>query len=517
MHDVAVVPQDGVEGTVPQDVILRVSQLTKRFGPTLALDRASLEVRRGEVHALLGHNGAGKSTLIKTLAGVHAADSGTITLDGVTLSCTRPADALAQGIAVVYQELSLFGPLTVAENLAGSTGGGLDRAGGLVRPRAVLDRAREQLDRMGLDIDPSRRVETLPIGEQQMVEIGRTLSSGAKVIVLDEPTSALSPAETQVLFGLVRSMTAEGISFVLISHFLDEIMDHADRVTVMRGGRTEGTVNVADTTKRELLGMSLGDPDEVLETTYGDVGTALPPRSQAPLVLRSTDVYVAPRVRRFDLAVHQHEIVAIYGEIGCGHEEFADAVFGMRRVDGGQSVVLGHQVARSSPEEMREFGVGYIPSDRRRALATERSISDNVTLPALGHVHRWLLSPRRERALAATLIDWLRIRSGRPSAPIKSLSGGNQQKALFARWMVHPPRLLVLSEPTRGMDLRAKSDVLRTICSLRDGGTTVLLVTSEPETALAVADRILVAKRGRIVAEFVDRTVNSRNLVEATL
>ncbi|OBC17138.1 hypothetical protein A5784_25020 [Mycobacterium sp. 852013-50091_SCH5140682] len=498
-------------------MILQLRGVSKRFGPTQALADVDLEVRRGEVHALLGHNGAGKSTLIKTLAGVHTPDSGSITFEGKRLECTGPADAIAAGIAVVYQELSLFGPLSVAENMVGSSGGGLDLAGGIVRPRSIVERAAEQLAQMGLDIDPRRTVDTLPVGEQQMVEIGRTLSSGARVIVLDEPTSALSPAETRVLFKLVRSMAQQGISFILISHFLDEIMSHTDRVTIMRGGRSEATVDVATTTKRELLRLSLGDPDKVLSTTYGDTGTMLPARSTAPLVLRSRSVHIAPRVRHFDFEIHQHEIVSIYGEIGCGHEEFANSVFGMARIDSGELVVLGHIRDKQNSEMMREVGVGYIPGDRRRALALERSISDNVTLPALRHINRLSLTPAKERTLTGDMIAWLGIRGGRPSAPINSLSGGNQQKTLFARWLIHPPRLLVLSEPTRGMDLRAKSDVLRTIADLRDRGTSILLTTSEPETALAVSDRVLVARRGTLVAEFHTCTVNSRDLVEATV
>ena len=273
MPETTVRPAPEASATGNPDVILHLNDVTKRFGPTLALDRVDLEVRRGEIHALLGHNGAGKSTLIKTLAGVHTPDSGTIILDDAPLVCHRPADALARGIAVVYQELSLFGSLSVAENLIGSAGGGLDGTGGVVKPRSIVRHARDVLARMGLDIDPNRPVETLPVGEQQMVEIGRTLSSGAKIIVLDEPTSALSPTETTMLFKLVRGMADQGISFILISHFLDEIMDHADRVTVMRAGRTEGTVDVAGTTKRELLSMSLGDPDQILESTYGDTGS----------------------------------------------------------------------------------------------------------------------------------------------------------------------------------------------------------------------------------------------------
>lgn len=498
-------------------VMLSLQGVSKRFGPTQALDRVDLEVRRGEIHALLGHNGAGKSTLIKTLAGVHVPDEGSITLDGRPLVCERPADALAAGIAVVYQELSLFGSLSVAENIVGSAGGGLDVAGTVVRPRAIVRQARTQLHRMGLDIDARRTVDSLPVGEQQMVEIGRTLSSGARIIVLDEPTSALSPAETRTLFTLVRAMAADGISFILISHFLDEIMGHADRVTVMRGGRSIATVEVASTTKRDLLALSLGDPDEVLESTYSDTGTVLAPRRSDPLAVRASGVHVAPRVRSFDVDIYRNEILAIYGEVGCGHEDFAEALFGMTSIDGGELVVLGHVMDRTDTQTMRERGVGYIPSDRRRALAVERSICDNITLPALAHISRSVLRPRRERALAQRLVTWLGIRTAGPGAPIKSLSGGNQQKALIARWLLHPPRLLVLSEPTRGMDLRAKSDVLRTIMDLRDRGTTVVITTSEPETALAVADRIMVARRGVITADFSDCTLTARDLVEATL
>ncbi|QBJ96605.1 sugar ABC transporter ATP-binding protein [Rhodococcus sp. ABRD24] len=500
-----------------REVILELNGISKRFGPTQALSDVHLDVRRGEIHALLGHNGAGKSTLIKTLAGVNIPDQGSISINGVPASITGPKDALAAGISVVYQELSLFGSLTVAENLVGSTGGGLDLGGGLVRRGAINKRAAQELQQMGLDIDPDRKVDSLPIGEQQMVEIGRALFSGAQIVVLDEPTSALSPAETEVLFDLVQSMARKGVSFILISHFLDEIMDNADRVTVMRAGRAVDTVEVSRTSKRDLLALSLGDPDNVMTSTYGDSTTTLPPRMEGPLVLRATGVHVAPRVRSFDLHVHRGEIVSVYGEIGSGHEDFADTVFGMQSLSGGELVVLGHLVYRADSELMREYGVGYIPSDRRRALALEKSVSDNISIAALRHVSSGPLRPLRERKLAQRLIDRLGIRGARPTLPINGLSGGNQQKALIARWLVHPPRLLVLCEPTRGMDLRAKSDVLRTVADLRDRGTSVLLITSEPETALAIADRVLVARRGEIVTDFSDCTLTNRDLIEATL
>ncbi|MEI4741972.1 sugar ABC transporter ATP-binding protein [Rhodococcus erythropolis] len=499
------------------DTLLELRGISKRFGPTLALDDVSLDIRRGEIHALLGHNGAGKSTLIKTLSGVNIPDHGSILLQGKPLAITKPADAIAAGISVVYQELSLFGSLSVAENLVGSSGGGLDMYGHVVRRKSIITRAAEQLEKMGLSIDPRRSVDSLPVGEQQMVEIGRALFSGATVVVLDEPTSALSPSETEVLFDLVHAMSAEGVSFILISHFLDEIMDNADRVTVMKGGRSVGTVDITATSKRELLALSLGDPDKVLTTTYNDSNTVLPARSSEPVVVRARSIHLAPRVRKFDVDVHRKEIVAIYGEIGCGHEDLAESVFGMRHVDDGELIVLGHRVLDQNSETMRESGVGYIPGDRRRALALDKSISHNISLAALRHISTGILRPPREEQLATRLISELGIRGARPRDPISGLSGGNQQKALFARWFLHPPRLLVLSEPTRGMDLRAKSDVLRAVVQLREAGTSVLLITSEPETALAVSDRILVASRGRIVADLSDCTLTTRDLVESTL
>ncbi len=367
---------------------------------------------------------------------------------------------------------------------------------------------------MGLTIDPNRTVDSLPVGEQQMVEIGRALFSGARIVVLDEPTSALSASEVDVLFRFVRSMTARGVTFILISHFIGEILSHADRVTVMRGGRNVGTVNTAESTARELLALSLGDPDEILATTYDETATVLPPRSQEPLVVRATGVHQAPRVRHFDLQVHRGEILAVYGEIGSGHEEFADTLFGISRIDGGELIVLGHIVGDRNSEVMREYGVGYIPSDRRLALATGKSITTNITLAALRHISASITRPDRERRVAGQLIAKLGIRGARAGLPVGSLSGGNQQKVLFARWMLYPPKLLVLSEPTRGMDLRAKSDVLRLVRGLRDQGTSVVLVTSEPETALAISDRVLVASRGEIIAEFTDTTVTHRHLLE---
>lgn len=494
---------------------LRFRGVSKRFGPTLALKDVNLDVAAGEVHALFGHNGAGKSTLIKALAGAVHPDTGVIEMNGSPVDTSSPSGPINAGVRVVYQELALFGSLTVAENLVGASGGGHDAFGGFVRRGTIREQGKKMLDEMGLTISPDAIVEQLPVGEQQMVEIGRALFSGAEVIVLDEPTSALSPSETMVLFRLVREMAAKGISFILISHFLDEIMNHADRVTVMRSGQVIETFSVASTTPENLISVALGESAGVLAETFRDVATDLPAPATGPVVLQATHLQVLPTLSDVSFELGQGEVLAFYGELGCGHEAIGEAVFGLHKLKDESLTVLGQDVAKFQSPEMRDLGVGYIPADRRQALALDQAIFKNITIAALRHVSRGLIRPAKERDLASELIRRLNIRGATAGSPIRDLSGGNQQKALIARWLVNPPRVLVLAEPTRGMDVGAKSDVLRTIETLRNQGVSILLITSEPETALAAADRILAVHRGKIAREFAGEPVTIRDLVEA--
>lgn len=495
------------EALVP---IVELRGIRKSFGGIAALDGVSLEVAPGEVHALFGHNGAGKSTLIKTLAGAVTPDEGSVLVDGREIDVHSPKGALDAGIRVVYQELSLFGELTVAENLIAP-----DFRATLVNRSAVVKQARHHLATMGLDIDPNAAVENLPIGEQQMVEIGRALFSGARVVVLDEPTSALSPSETATLFGFVRQMADRGISFILISHFLDEILENAQRVTILRSGRVIDTLNVVEVTAKELVTLALGAEHEVLVGTYEDVARRLPPPRVGPVVARAAGLAVGSAVSGVDFEIGEGEIVAFYGELGCGNETIGEALFGLRRPEAGELTVLGRSVAGRNATKMRDLGVGYVPADRRAALALEQPVYRNVTLAALEKVCPWLLNRVRERRVTDSMIERLGIIGAEAGKQIGNLSGGNQQKALIARWLVDLPKLLVLAEPTRGMDVGAKSDVLRAIETVRDDGSSVVVITNEPETAVAVADRILTMRRGAIIGEFAGTSVSARDLVEA--
>jgi ribose transport system ATP-binding protein len=502
-------PAGGVVDT-GEPPVLELRGISKRFAAISALSGVNLTVGRGEVHALFGHNGAGKSTLIKTLAGAETPDEGQVIVNGARIDVSNPRGALDAGIRVVYQELSLFGSLTVAENLVGNRDSGsfVDRA-------RMMREAKEHLATMGLEIDPAITVEQLPLGEQQMIEIGRALFSGGRIIVLDEPTSALSPGETRLLFRLVGEMARQGITFILISHFLDEILDNADRVTVMRSGTVLTTLDVAGTTAPELIALALGDDSGVLAGTYSDVASVLPPPKPGPIVLSAQNLSVGSAVSRVTFDLAQGEILAVYGELGCGNETVGEAVFGLSHPTGGTLTVLGHTIGRQSPDELRRIGVGYIPADRRAALALEQPIYRNMTLAALRKVSPGILRIAKEKTVASGLIDRLGIRGATPALPVGNLSGGNQQKALIARWLVDLPEVLVLGEPTRGMDVGAKSDVLRTIESIREQGVSVLLITSEPETALATADRILTMSRGVITQQFAGTSVTARDLVEA--
>ena len=485
--------------------------ISKTFGGIHALDHVDFDIRDGEIHALIGHNGAGKSTLVKCLTGAHRPDDGKILVGGSVVDLHGPGDAIAAGIGVVYQELSLFPSLTVGENVLGP------RALGSrwIRWGDVWKVAAQHMAAVGLEVDPRLPLSQLSLGQQQMVEIARALFSGANVIVLDEPTSALGLAESRLLFDVLHSLTKKGKSFVLVTHILEEVIGNADRVTVLRDGKHVCTVDTAEVTKPELVDLMMGTEAKVLRSTYEGDAVVLPAASTAEPILEIRDLIVPPMVRGVDLTVRSGEIVGIYGDLGSGHIQLAEAAFGLLRATAG-AVIMGadRHVARS-PTHARDAGLGFLPPDRHKALAANQPIYRNVTIAALHRIQGWVLDTKAEQAVTARLIDELAIANARPERNVGQLSGGNQQKVLMARWLVRPPRVLILIEPTRGMDVRAKSEVIRIVQRLQTEGVSVLLVSTEPETVLAMAQRVLVMHRGRIVAEFADRLVDKRTLVEA--
>ncbi len=499
------------QSTQVAETVIKTEHLSKIYGGVRALDGVDFDLRKGEVHAIIGENGAGKSTLINILTGAVSPDAGVITVNGVLSPLLTPASSQAAGIAVVRQELSLFPTLTVAENVLGRRGSG----SGIVSWRKMWKEAHELLTRMGLDIDPKLRLEQLPIGQQQMIEIAKALFSGASIIFLDEPTSSLGTKETAVLFRFVRELAGRGVSFVLITHFLDDATDNSDRVTIFRDGRKVATVDSAGVSKAELVEYMIGDGSQVLQSTYVGSTVSLPPASTAAVVLDIAAVTSAPEVVEMSIQVRAGEVVGLYGDLASGAGELADLVFGARpKPHKGTISVGGKLVKGGSTPAAKAAGIAYIPADRRQALALEQSIAWNSTLAHLGQMMGFFIRPRLENKHVEKWAERLRIRGATPLKAAGALSGGNQQKILFARWLEYPPKVLVLVEPTRGMDVGAKSDVLRIVEQAAKDGVAVLVASSEPETVLAFAQRVVVAKRGRIVAEFSGTAISKRDLLE---
>jgi len=482
----------------------------KSFGGVAALTGVDFTLGAGEIHGLIGENGAGKSTLMKIIAGVHAPDAGTMFWEGRPVRLRSAGDARRLGIGMVHQELSIVPELTVAENVALGTQP-LNRLG-LVDYSRMRREAKTQLARLGLDVDPAAVIATLPIGLQQLVELARVLSSGAKLIILDEPTSALSPPEVARLFDLLRRVRETGTAFVFISHFLDDVLAVSDTVSVFRNGRHIETAPAPTIDKRWLIGRMIGAGHERLEESYtSDI--PLPARPETPVVLQTEHV-TGDGFSDISLDVRAGEVLGVYGFLGSGQLEFARALFGRGRLLGRVSVD-GKPAKLSNTTTAKKSGIAFVPESRRAMLFTHEPVYKNMTISILERLSAVWLRPRAERAIAARHVTSFGIRPTGVQRELSTLSGGNQQKVALARWLTHPPRVLVLSEPTRGMDVGAKDDVVRIVRGLREQGLAVVVVSAEPETVLSLADRIAVMKRGAVSHVFEAEAVSKDRLLAA--
>jgi rhamnose transport system ATP-binding protein len=480
-----------VSGRLP---LLGLHGVSVSFGAVRALQDARLELEAGEVHGLVGENGAGKSTLVKVLAGVHAPDAGTVALDGRDVAFAGPADARAAGIAVIYQEPTLFPDLSVAENIF------MGRQP--LRPPlrridtvAMRRRTTDLFARLGVHVDPDRPARGLSIADQQLVEIAKALSFEARVLVMDEPTAALSGVEVERLFAVARSLRDAGAAVLFISHRFDEIFDVCDRVTVMRDGRWIST----DPTEALTI-------DQLVRRMVGREVSSMYPKGDA--VVREPRLEVRGLTRRGSFAdvtftVHGGEIVALAGLVGAGRTEVIRAVFGVDRYDAGQVAVGGVRLPPGDTAAAIAAGVALVPEDRRaQGLVMELSVERNATLPRRWSLSRLgLLVGGAERRSARTWTERLRVRAGRLSDPVSNLSGGNQQKVVLAKWLSTQPRVLIVDEPTRGIDVGTKAEVHRLLSELAADGVAVLMVSSELPEVLGMADRILVMHEGRLVAD----------------
>ncbi len=490
--------------------LLECRAISKRFGGETALERVDFSLMAGEAHGLVGSNGAGKSTLMRILAGALPDHEGEVLLDGQSVRLASPREAARLGIAMVYQELSGIGQLSVAENLF--LGRQPTTRLGRIDWKAMYRSARAQLDELQLDVSVHQRLDTCPLVVRQMVEIARVLHSGARILILDEPTSALSPPETRRLFQLLRQLRERGVAMVFISHFLEDVLEICDRVTVLRDGHRVATRPAREMTKHEIIHAMLGRTVEMEETGYEQT-VRLPPRRTEPVVLRVRELARAKSFQPVSFEIAAGECLALYGFVGAGHQELAHAVAGALHVDTGELLVDDKKLPLGSVPAAVENGVVMVAADRGKTLVGRAPIYQNTTLAHLrSAAGRWLRSSREVRA-AEPVLRRVGLQPLAPRLPVRSLSGGNQQKVVMAKWLLGKMRVLVLEEPTRGMDVGAKEEILSIVRQLQAEGVAVLLATTEPELALNCAQRILVFHRGRVTAEFHDVALDRAELM----
>src|SRR5579863_5547225 len=496
--------------------VLELRHAAKSFGAVRALIDGSVDLRAGEVHALLGENGAGKSTLVKILAGVYQPDSGTLKVNGQEVTLPGPAAAKAAGIAVIYQEPTLFPDLTVAENMfvgrqphrsaSWITGGRrIDR-------RAMLQEAAAVFKRLGVPLDPARIARGLSIADQQVVEIGKALSLDARVIVMDEPTAALSAAEVERLFEVIRTLKGQGAAVLFISHRLEEVFAICQTVTVMRDGSHVLTSDLAGLTANDLVRAMVGR--ELAERPPHAAGGS--PGEPVLTVERLTREGVFTDI---SLTVRSGEIVALAGLVGSGRSEVARAVFGIDRYDAGQVAVNGKRLKKASPTSAMAAGIGFVPEDRRQqGLVMDMSVQQNVALASLRNLEQaGLIRASAERAMASDWAARLKIKYGRLTDPVSMLSGGNQQKVVLAKWLGRKPGLLIVDEPTRGIDVATKAEVHNLLTELARSGVGILMISSELPEVLGVSDRILVMREGSLVAEFSHAVASEEAVMSAAM
>jgi general nucleoside transport system ATP-binding protein len=489
--------------------LLELKGITKRFPGVVANDSVDFELRAGEVHALLGENGAGKSTLMNILYGLYHPDEGEIRMRGEPKRISSPNEAIDLGIGMVHQHFMLIPVMTVAENIVL---GVEPNRGPFINMDEARERVRDISKRFGLAVEPDARIESISVGQQQRVEILKALYRGAEILILDEPTAVLTPQEADELFAILRSLQAEGKSIIFITHKLHEVLDIADRITVLRRGKTIETVLREGATEDSLATLMVGR--EVLLRV--DKGASSP----GDTLLRVDELQVRDErgleaVRGVSFDVRAGEIVGIAGVDGNGQSELIDAITGLRKIEGGTVVVDGTDVTGEGAKDSLDAGLGHIPEDRhRRGLILDFSLAENLALHDYDHAPNsrlgWLF-PNRLVQVAKRLLREFDVRGGTPQTPAASLSGGNQQKVVIAREVNRNPQVLIAAQPTRGLDVGAIEFVHRRLVGERDEGRAILLVSFELDEVLSLADRILVLYEGRIVGEF-DPSVSEQEL-----
>ncbi len=495
------------------EVILRLENVTKVYSGTVALKQASIDIHKGAVNVLVGENGAGKSTMMKIMAGVEQPTLGRILLDGEPVEFRRPADAEARGICMVFQELNLLGNLSVAENIFMSRE--VTRFGFHIDHAAQERRATSFLERLEAGIRPDMMVEDLTIGQQQLVEIAKAVSLESRVIIFDEPTSALSAAEVDILFRVIADLKRQGVAIVYISHRLEELIRIGDYITVLRDGRITGHDRMAQVDTKWIIRQMIGsDAKDFSQSSVHGFGE---------IVMRCTDVSL-PRstgglaVDHVSLDVRAGEILGIYGLMGAGRSELLECVMGRHGHARGRIEVAGRDVSQLDTAGRIAAGLAHIPEDRQRdGLISILSVAANITLSSLGRLSRWLkIDLAREREAVASVVRDLSVKVADPAYEVSSLSGGNQQKVVIGKALLTRPRCLLMDEPSRGIDVGAKADVFRTMRRLSAEGMAIVFVTSDLDEVMALSDRIAVMSNGRLTRVSPRGEVTEADIIAAS-
>lgn len=494
------------------ETILDMKDISKSFGPVKALKNADLNLKRGEVHALMGENGAGKSTLMKILTGIYSKDTGTITYDGNEVEYKSPKESMDAGIVIVHQELNMINHLTVAQNVFI---GRESMRGFLTNDDEINKKARQLFDQLNLNIDPREKVGSLTVGKMQMVEIAKAISMNAKIVVFDEPTAALTETEIEELFKIIRDLKSKGIGIVYISHRMDEIKKITDRVTVMRDGEYIGTIETVSSTKSEIINMMVG------RVIYEDPKDHSEVPVDAPVVLEVKDLNLGNRVKNLSFSLKKGEILGFSGLMGAGRTEMARVIFGADKKDSGEIHIHGEKVEINEPKDAVKHGIGYLSEDRKQfGVVVGMTVADNIVMTNLEKYKRpnGLLNDHKIGEVSEKFIRALSIKTPSGQQLLRNLSGGNQQKVVVAKWLEQDSEILIFDEPTRGIDVGAKSEIYELMSHLAKMGKSIIMISSELTEILRLSDRIIIMCEGRKTGELdISEATQEKILTYATL
>ncbi|WP_338826610.1 sugar ABC transporter ATP-binding protein [Neomoorella thermoacetica] len=485
-----------------QDYILEMENITKTFSGVRALNNVKLKVKKGTVHALVGENGAGKSTLMKILIGIYKCDSGTIKFKGKTVHFQNTRDSLDAGISMIHQELCLIPHMTVAENIF------LGREPvssiiGWVKEQQLIQYTKNLLDSLKIDIDPAVKINELSIANRQLVEIAKAISYNAELIIMDEPTSAITEREVSNLFKIIRSLTEKGISIIYISHKLNEIFEIADEITVLRDGEYVDTDAIINLTKEKIIEMMVG---RELKQLF--------PKKESQIkdtILEVKNLSHKNKFRNISFSLRKGEILGIAGLMGAGRTEVMESIFGLRKLDEGEIIIKGKKVRIKSPEDAIKNKIAFLTEDRKRTgLFLKHSVKDNMLITSIKNYLKggMIVDHKKTKSICKKYIEMLKIKTPNLEQVVEKLSGGNQQKILIAKWLLTEPEILILDEPTRGIDVGAKAEIHSLMSSLAQEGRAIIMISSELPEILGMSDRIIVMHEGKIAAELSRQEAN---------